>query len=412
VLFRSLGLEGPTVLVTLLIPLLLVYMVPPLRRGEKLDFGRGSVVREIILWAISSIIAYSLLLALVIPRGYGPAIPYTREIMGAFYAIVGNIPSLLLSFMDETPLNAIKEATEVFTVSALAGFAYLTFCGYLIYVFRQALKNMQAPYIFPVRLLITGLSLTFLLTIFCVSQAQFKVLFNFYILIALIMAIYYTFLESDHARLSKILLLACSALVILSGASNLASITSLADKNPSRAVIQHRNAIERIAADFGISDVYALFPDSLPLEALTDGRLKVGALLPDLTPFTYGTVSDRFNSGLITRKVAFILPLKGKSSKIYAKVEADPLLGKAVGHLRVDDKDTPIDVFIFDSNPFTFAGKRVVFPDLEEGPGEVEAGEPPGGDIISYSESSVVDNSLVEPGHPEDRQGQNGNAGK
>jgi hypothetical protein len=285
--------------------------------------------------------------------------------MGAYYAIMGNIPSLAESFLDDTPLSAIKGKARVLSLPALAGFAFLAFCFYVLYMFRRAFRVVTPNLDFPLRVSALGLLLSFLLLIICVSQAKIKFLFNIFILLGLVILISYKHLKTQNPRLSSLLMLASGVLLILVSGANLARLGTIAADNPSAAVIRHRAAIVRISYDFALPQLYALYPDSYPLEALSDGSFKVGALMPDLMPFVMGQSTGSFSPSQIGGRVGFVMPLKGKISQTYRNVESDPLLTLASNRLRIDDRDTPIDVLIFERNPFTYAGRKAAYPEVD-----------------------------------------------
>ncbi|MDR2338570.1 MAG: hypothetical protein LBF40_00290, partial [Deltaproteobacteria bacterium] len=205
-----LGLEGLLILLVLLVPLVLLRPVrlpwrPAPARGPRPSF------REVALWAALGLLGYLCLSFLVLPRGFGPSLPYTTEITGAYHAVMGNIPSLFVSFLDDTPLWAIKGPADILAPPSLASFAFLTLCAYSLYVARASFRSAGPVLAFPLRLLLVGLVLTFLLTIICVPQARIKSLFYFYILLAFIIVIYHNYLESDNPRLASLLVLACGA---------------------------------------------------------------------------------------------------------------------------------------------------------------------------------------------------------
>jgi hypothetical protein len=358
-----LGLEGLRIILVLFLPLFLFYYIPNLKIGKIINFNEPPVLKEIIIWNICSIIGYMFLLFIIVPRGHGPLLPYTREIKGLFYAVVANIPSICSSFVDETPLSAIKEEAKIFTIHSIAAFAFLFFCVYLLYVLRRNIKQLIPPYGFPIKLLLISLSLTFFITAVSVIQVKFIYFFYFYLIIALLLANYSKYLENENLKLAKLLNFATAILVILVSLANFANLVKISENNTSRAVIQHSNTIEKITEDWGAKHIYALYPDSYPLEVLTDARLKVGALLPNLTPYYAGSTFKRFNPDLIHEKSAFVFPLKGKTNSIYKSVESNSLLDKATGHMRIDDKDTPVDIYLFDKNPFTSKGKNAAYPE-------------------------------------------------
>ncbi|MDR2353931.1 MAG: hypothetical protein LBF22_12415 [Deltaproteobacteria bacterium] len=390
-----LGFEGFTILLVLFLPLMLLFLVPILRPFEKLDFSKQSVIWEVLLWFGLSLIGYLILLFVIVPRGFGPEIPYTRYMMGFFYAVAGNIPSLLPSFIDETPLNAIKGRALVFTLNSIAAFAFLVFLFYLLYVFKTVLKKMDQLFFLPVRLLLTSLTLTLCLTLLFVVLAKFTIFFYFYILMVFIIVIYENYLENENIRLAKLLVFATAVLVILTSSANFKDFIRLSEENPARAVIQHSKTVEKIAKDFGISRMYAPLPDASPLEVLLSGNIKVGSLTSDLRPYVIGTSAERFAPSLTGERVAFVLPLKGKDIESYRKVEADPLLQLAKERVRIDDKTTPVDVFLFDKNPFTFSGRLAVFPELEGNLKDDESG-PLQTFESEENDGKIIDNDALE----------------
>jgi hypothetical protein len=357
------GLGGIKLLIILFLPFFLYHACVNLWRANFNLLNKNGILWELGLWTVLCLVGYLILSIFIANERFGPILLASGESVGLYYAVVENIPALLKSFLQDTPLDIIKDANIIFSPLTVNGFVFLFFIFYMIYllpiVFKKSndIKNIALKYI-GVSVVFTFFLMMIHLDRSFISSTDLMYIYPF---LAILIAVYYSKLSKENDRLAHLYIMAFGFMIILNTLSNLYLNSVNIENNSSGSVVKNTLKIKEILDIEGIDRGYALYWDSYPIEVLTEGKIKMAVVNGDLTPIKNRTLISNYDQELASEKVAFVYSIKSMAvPPEYNDINNDNLLKKASRRFIIDDKIRPVDLYIFDKNYFTFGGEEAV----------------------------------------------------
>ncbi|MDR2612046.1 MAG: hypothetical protein LBG06_04145 [Deltaproteobacteria bacterium] len=341
----------------------------------------GRILREVALWNALCLSGYLVLSLGIASRGLGPALVTAGGAAGFTYAARVNAPLLAGQFLDWTPLSYIRNEAVIRSWEWLAGWSFLFYLGYAAYMSRGAIRKARGPAGDAVRTLGACLAAAFLLAAVQLRApfASVRPLLLVLPFAAVLVAMLYRDLSGVNGGLARLLLICIAFAVGTSGAANLKLLERRVETGPSRATSRHAAQIERILAENGVERAYALYWDSYPLEVLSSGRIRAGAVDGRLRPYLENASLLKYLPGPAGERTALVL---SRAPRPWApdsmNLQDASILEGAERAFRIDDPENPVLVYVYRGNPFTFdaAAERAFAAPFGGGLADPEAGPP------------------------------------
>jgi hypothetical protein len=414
------GLSSAIMFVALYLPLLAVYAWKRAgasgreRDGGEPGSGRSCGFKDIILWNAMFVAGYLVLNFAVAWRGFGPVLGFSGPSAGFSTALFENLGVILSRFVDATPLFYIRGAVLIRSWAMVAGWSFLFFLGYAVWMTPGTLKRAAGPAGDALRCMAFCLLTVIVLTAVCLEPSRIE--FGYFLILlpfaAVLLAFIYRELVNVNEGLARFLLVCIIVTATANGANNMATLELTGALSPSAPVIRNRAAIGEILASQGITRAYALYRDSYSLDVLTDGSIKVCAVDGLMRPYLNDTSLSNYSSELSGERTAFILSInRFYRDSDMLELEDRSVLDSAELRYEISDPESPVVVFIFRDNPFTFDGAafRAFAAPLTQGGGSSETSGASGETGTSESSGSSEDSS--ESGEP-DESGDPGEPGE